>query len=58
LISKNDVNPASIKLDTYRLIRRGVYCFGDLNNILPPGLSIAPPYNSPMSRAIARLVPL
>lgn len=30
IISYNDINPASIKLDLYRLIKRGVYCFGDL----------------------------
>lgn len=58
LFSTNDINPASIKLDVYRLIRRGVYCFGDLHNILPPGLSVAPPHNKVWSRAIARLIPL
>lgn len=58
LISYNDINPASIKLDLFRLIRRGVYCFGDLHNILPPGLKIPPPNNRTLRRAIARALPL
>lgn len=58
LISLNDVNPATLKLNTYWLIWRGIYCFGDLHNILPPGLSIAPPHSKRFNQAIAWLIPL
>lgn len=58
LISYNDVNPASIKLDTYRLVRRGIFTFGDLYNLLPPGLEISPKHNRRLTAAIARVVDL
>lgn len=58
LVSYNDINPASIKLDTQRLIRRGVYTFGDLYNTLPPGLEISPKHSNRLTAAIARLVDL
>lgn len=58
LISYNDVNPSSIKLDTLRIIRRGVYTFGDLHNALPPGLKLSPKHSNRLNAAIARLVDL
>lgn len=45
-------------MDTYRLVRRGLYTFGDLHNILPPGLKIAPKHARRFTAAIARLTDL
>ena len=35
LISYNDLNPARVKIDLTRLLRKGIFTVGDLQNILP-----------------------
>ena len=40
LNSFNDINTARLRIDLSRLVRRGIFTFGDLQNILPMGLEL------------------
>lgn len=55
LISYNEVNPQVIKMDIHHLMRKGRVSYGDLSNILPPGLEIHPKYSKRLDSTIAYL---
>ena len=55
IISYNDVNPSAIKLDIYRLLRKKRYTFGDVLNILPPGLELHSKYSGMLKVPVANL---
>ena len=56
LVSYNDVYPPKIEMDFYRILRKEKYTFGDLHNILPPGLELTKGNRNRMNAPIARLV--
>jgi len=55
LLSYNDVYPTKIEIDFLRFVRNGQFTFGDLANILPKGLELAPRYKN-LAHAIVQLV--
>lgn len=56
LISYNDIYPAKLELDIYRLLRKEKFTFGDLHNLLPPGLELTEGNRKRMNASIAKLI--
>lgn len=56
LVTSNKNYPAKIELDFYRILRKEKFTFGDLHNMLPPGLELSEGNRKRMNAPIARLM--